>query len=398
MPRTPIYNDVTATIHSKLTGGELTVEQAKQLIGWEEEPEGKDWGDKYFLKDAYGKKVRLNNNTTNRPYRKGVAIRYAKEHLRRKWQLNGETLIFDRYGIAQNGQHRLVGFVLASQMLEQDKETWGDYGKTALTMPCIVVTGISEKRDVADSQDLGLKRSLGDVIFRNKEFKDNAEAQKKLSSILSVALRLVWLRAGGKTVSDAPHFPHSEALDFQDAHPRIQDAVEYIYALDSTDDETGRISKAVSLGYAAALMYLMGTMKTDTEAKKFSINDATWPKAEKFWKTFASGVSKGEGDVFHALRTRLSNVSSTSSSGRDEVCGTIIKAFQHFLEHGDNGSGIKSKDLTLKRGKNDNGKIVLKEFPRLGGIDTEVIPVVAEEAAEEPQDETQAEPELAAAE
>ena len=38
--------------------------------------------------------------------------------------------------------------------------------------------------------------------------------QKKVALVLSGAIRLVWLRTGGKQLSFATHFPHSEALEF----------------------------------------------------------------------------------------------------------------------------------------------------------------------------------------
>lgn len=396
MPKLAKYDKVEAIIRNEShNDGELTVDEAKELLGWQdEESSGKKFGEKFLFKDVLGNKVRLENNKTNRPFRKGIAHRYALEHLRRKWQLNGETLIFDRLGNAASAQHRLVSLVFASQMAGLNPDEWKPYLKgQPVTMPCILVFGVSDKDEVADTNDLGQKRTLGDVIFRNREFKGSDEAgQKAMSSILSHALRLAWLRVGGKTVSNAPHFPHSEALDFQDNHPKLLAAVEFIVGLDK-DDEVKRIGKYITLGYASALFYLAATSKTDLEefGKKGtkSINDSLWPKAEKFWTIFASGASKGAGDLFHYLRNKLDGISASGGAGRDEICATVVKAWEIFLEHGAD-SEVKPTQLNIKKKKTGKGKMALAEDPRFGGLDT-VIELAEEkeevEEVEEVQDE-----------
>ncbi|WP_230684294.1 hypothetical protein, partial [Streptococcus pneumoniae] len=87
-------------------------------------------GSDFLFRDLEGNKIRLKNNNTNRPFRKSLAIRYANEMLRRKWSLNGETIIFDSKDMCQSGQHRLVGLILAEQMRKDDdqKEEWEQYG------------------------------------------------------------------------------------------------------------------------------------------------------------------------------------------------------------------------------------------------------------------------------
>jgi hypothetical protein len=356
--------------------GELTVEEAKTLIGWTTEEEAEEeYGVEYKLRDPEGNKVRLLNNPTNRPFRKGLALRYANEILRGKWAFNGETMVFDRYGNCQEGQHRMCGFIMAEMLRKKNVEHWKAYGhRGPITIPCLLVFGISDKPEVVDTLNLGQKRSLGDVIFRNQDFGEMSEReQKKLANVLAGALRLAWLRVGGRLVSDAPHFPHSEALDFQDAHPRIQDAVNFIFNEDGgTGEEGKKISRYISMGYAAALMYLMGTSKTNPDEYAAngaeSIDYSLWAKAEKFWTIFGSGVSKGSGDLFHSLRTKLDNIDASGAMGRDEVCGTVVKAFVLWLEKGDKAEA-KPKDITVKRGKNDAGQVVLTEEPRLGGLD-----------------------------
>lgn len=384
MPKLENSNKVSVTIRSKEENGELTLAEAKELIGWQTEAEtGKEFGADFKVKDKQGNKVRLLNNPTNRPFRLSLAMKYASEMLRGKWQLNGETMVFDRKGHLQSAQHRLIGFILANQLLQNDPEAYPDLKKKELTVPCILVQGISEKKDVVDTLDLGTNRNLADVLFRNKEFgkKLTEKEQAKLARIYSVALRLTWLRAGGLNVSSAPHFPHSEALDFAEQHEGLKSAVEFVLAEDGSGDEKKRISKYVTLGYAAAMLYLMSASAT---AEGEELDYSAKAKAEDFWATFASGVSKGTGDLFQALRTRLANISASGAEGRDEICGTIIKAWELFIgKPAWKNQEIKVKDITVKR-KKDGDRFVAAEEPRLGGLDVKVeLEAVTDEQAEE---------------
>jgi len=253
--------------------GPLSVDEMKGLLGWEEEPEGKDWGDDYLFKDLNKKKIRLTNNKTNRPFRITLARRYGSEMLRGKWKLNGEPFIFDRFGMTQDGQHRGTGFILAEQERQLDPKYWaGEYGQRGpLSIDALIVTGISEKAEVVDTLGLGQKRSLGDVLFRRKEFAGIKEKeQKRLANVLGGALRLVWLRTGGKAITDAPWFPHSEALDFLQTHPDIVKAVETVFKMENGSGADGkRISTKLSLAYAAGMFYLMELQRrTRTSLKK----------------------------------------------------------------------------------------------------------------------------------
>jgi len=364
-------------------GGPLDVDSVKEFLGWEEEPEGKDWGEDYLFKDLNKKKVRLNNNNTNRPFRRTLAKRYASEILRKKWRVNGETFVVDRFGKVQDGQHRGVGLVFAEQERQSDKEYWAEnYGwKTAVAIDALLVSGISDKSETVDTLGLGQKRSLGDVIFRRKEFKTIGEKdQKRLANILSGAVRLVWIRTGGKSVSDAPWFPHSEALEFLESHPGIVEAVETVFKLEGGGGADGKkISRKLSLSYAAGLLYLMGTCGTDPD--KFEdggkVDRKHWKKAKEFWSSFADPDELGKGSPIMAVRNALERLDASGAMARDEIIGTVVKAFNAFLD----GKKVSSvKDVKVKRTKNkETGKIELGEDPRLGGLDR----VPAEEPEEE---------------
>lgn len=347
------YPKICAVLRAKhCKEGPLTVEDCKKMIGWTEEPEGKDWKKDFVLKDLYGRKIRLLNNPSNRPFRRPLADRYANEHLRGKWSLNLETVVLADNANVQQGQHRLVGLILGEQLRQIETGKWG---KTPLVFEVLVGYGVSRKPENANTYDLGAKRSLGDVIYRHEKFAKSLSDKKQrgISNVLSGAIRLVWLRVGGKQVSFAPHFPHSEALEFYGEHPVILQAVTDIVNLDEGEEGNQKcISSLVSLSYAAALYYLMA-------------NATSWVKALTFWKSFASGEGLQKGSPILSLRQLLTRTDASSGSKRDEIIGAVVKAWLCF----DNGGNATAKEIRVAK-KKSGDKFVLSEFPRIGGIDS----------------------------
>jgi len=396
-----IYPDLSCEFRTSRTKKPLTIADCKSLLGWEEEPaeEKKSFGADYKFRDVNGKKIRLNNNPNNRPFRIGLARKYANEVLRKKWECNGEGLIFDWFGNVQSGQHRLVGFIFAEQMRVKASATWKEKGwKGPITIDALLVFGIDPSDAVVDTLDVGQKRTLGDVVFRRQEFGDCKEAEaKKLANVLAIAIRLVWERQGGKVLSDAGHFPHSEALDFLEEHPKMIESAKFIYNLEGgTGADNRLISNFLALGFATGLHYLMSCATTDpdeyldlgVDCLDFELRE----QADEFWTHFAHGVGE-KGDVLFGLRNLLPRIEPAGAIGRMEVIGAVIKAFNLWVED----KPLKSANqLKVKAGKDDKGKKVLEEMPRIGGIDTERdIPVDEdegddgyEEEVEEPQDQT----------
>jgi len=371
-----VYPEVEVRLHQ---GGEaLVVDNMKQILGWTEEPEGAKWGSEYTLKDLEGKKIRLENNPTNRPFRMSLAKRYSAEILRKKWALNGETLIVDRMGHVQSGQHRGAGFILAEQDRKKNVEYWKTaYGwKGPVVLETLLVYGISEKPEVVDTLDIGQKRSLGDVIFRNQDFGDLGERdQKKVSNMLAGATRLAWLRSGGLNVSDAPAFLHSEALDFIETHTTLHEDVLFVFNEDGGSGVDGRkISFYISPGYAAALCYLMGAAKTSPEAYETegSIDTSLQSKAQEFWTLFALGAGLEKKNPILVLRNLLPKIDASGAMGRDEIVSSVIKAWNLWID----GKEATVKDVRVKKTKNEAGKMILAEEPRIGGLDVERLPPV----------------------
>ena len=334
--------------------GPLTTDDCRKLLGWTVEPEDGKWGKEYTLKDLYGRKIRLLNNPINRPFKRLLADRYASEHLRDKWSLNLETVVIAENGNVLQGQHRLVGLILAEQARSIDPKQWGS---TPLVYETAMGFGVSSSPDNANTYDLGKGRTLGDVLYRQHDFAKSTtdKQQRGLANILSGAVRLVWLRVGGQQVSFAPHFPHSEALEFKEKHPSIQRAVTQVGKLDDGEEGNEKcISSLLSLSYASGLLYLMAKAES-------------WEKAGEFWTEFASGEGLKKGSSVLSLRQLLLRIDASSGGRRDQIIGAVVKAWLLWIK----GKSGTSKEIRVVR-KKSGDKFVLAEFPRIGGIDSDV--------------------------
>jgi len=331
-----VYEEVSAEIRT------FTIDGAKELIGWGEEPDKAKWGKDYDLKDGEGTKVRLTKNTTNVPFRIVRAKRYKDVFLSDDgWELNGESIILDWFGTIGDGQHRLVGFILAG---EENPE---------LTFETAISTGVNP--DVIDTVNLGTKRDLKGVLARRRNLGENLTrtVNRQVAAIYAAATKLVWSRIQGETVSKQ-YFPHSVAFQTQGDHPRLLEACRFIYEENGGQGKAGkRISSKVSLGNAAAMMYLAGTS-----------DDDVWEKAEEFWVKFSSGADLGKESPILALRDGLIKISTGGGMGRDLACGMIAKAWLAY-KVGAEGTDVRVKMTTDKITKRKK----MAEYPRVGGFD-----------------------------
>lgn len=356
--------------------GELTVEQAMALMGWQEESENFEFGDLYLFRmtrtegsQRVKKKVRCLNNLENRPFKPNLARKYMSEILRRKWRMNGETIIIDEYGMVQSGQHRLIGLIWAEWERRSNPTKWKEFWAQPITIPALVFTGIDSSPETVDTIDQGAKRSAGDVRYRRRTFDTVGDReQAKMSRVLSYAVRLLWLRAGGMTVSYAKDFPISESLEFEDNHPKIREAVEIIWSLEG-GRKIKNISSYISPGYAAALLYLMGACQTDHVAydsvrEESAISFKAWELAEKFWEIFVLPESP-----LSILKYKLNGMLAGGAQQRDEICGTVIKAWNAWTD--DPERILTEEDITVKKSTDEDGYVNLDETPRIGGIDVE---------------------------
>lgn len=85
----------------------------------------------------------LERNKNNRKIRLYVVDRYARDMANGKWEINGDTIVFDESGNLTDGQHRLMAVV-----------------KAGVTVDMIAVYGIP----FSATKDIGLPRSIADNI------------------------------------------------------------------------------------------------------------------------------------------------------------------------------------------------------------------------------------------
>lgn len=87
----------------------------------------------------------MGHNLNNRNLREGIVYRTAEAIERGEWEVNGDTIKFDRDGVLLDGQHRLAACVLCGIPIK----TW-------------VIRGLEGK--ARDSVDTGISRSNGDIL------------------------------------------------------------------------------------------------------------------------------------------------------------------------------------------------------------------------------------------
>jgi hypothetical protein len=211
------------TPYLELASGDkaITVEYAKKLLGWTVEDDKEKFNANYLLKDFSGKKVRCSNNVTNRPLYMAVVKVLIQEILRKRWRLNGESLIIGSTGLILNGQHTLIALILAGQQWEKDPEAC-DQWTTEPTIDKAIVFGIDESDMTVNTMDTCKPRSLADVIYRSEFFSGiKAGDRQACARIADYAVRILWHRTGAGLDAFAPRRTHAESLDFIARHPRL---------------------------------------------------------------------------------------------------------------------------------------------------------------------------------
>lgn len=372
-----VYPEKSAVLFEKGTKkGPLTVEIMKELLGWEEETEQAKFGSDYLFKDKNNNKVRLTNNTNNRPFDPATATEWAMEILRDKWRVNGETMIFDRYGRVQSGQHRGVGLIFAWQMNEREPGRWERWTSEEPYMESFVIFGISADDEVINTIDTGKPRSLSDVIFRSSLFSDlDMRARARVAGDTAWAVKMLWRRVNADREAYMPRRSHSEAVDFLMRHPRLLDAVLHIYAEDDKGKLFSRISP-VPVSNASALLYLMGCSASDYSAyvdtnDESALDWSMWDKACDFFVDLA-----GDGAATKPLREALKEIDREQMLlAKQEALGTIVKAWLLFAED----EPITADDIHVLMTVDELDRPILAERPCVGGIDRFDAVVEAEE-------------------
>jgi len=347
----------TTKLNAKIAEGAkaITAKYAKELLGWEEEKDEK-FGTNYLLKDYEGKKIRCSNNMTNRPLSSSNYLALMQEILNNRWKFNGETIIISSKDSILNGQHTLIALILACQQWQKDREHWSEHWKSEPTIDKLIIFGVSEVDEIVNTLDTCKPRSLADVLYRSDNFSElTAKDRKRASYVLSFAIRLVWHRSGRSLDAYSPRRTHSESLAFVDNHPLLLDAVTHIIEEDCGTEQ--RLTKYLSAGAIAGMLYLMGVSTTESLEE---IDATNWDKATELFTLIAAGDLK-----MQPIRDALTKLHSEDYAVRDELCSVLAKAWLAFSS----GKEITAKALQLKYTKNEDGFKNLESITTVGGID-----------------------------
>lgn len=374
-PREVIFPKYDAKIYAGDKA--LTVEQAKKLLGWEEETEEnklKEW----TLKDENGTPVVCKNNDHNRPFTESWCRTIAQDILNRHYAPlgpNGETIIIGKTGRVLSGQHRLIALVLANQIWEgPQKFHWEEKWPTAPTMETFVAYGVDESDETTRTLDNVRPRTLSDVLFVGQDYgKYKGKDRKTLCNMMDYAVRLLWHRTGADCDAFAPKRTHSEALDFISRHPRIIRAVKHIFE-ENKEQIFGTGMKStirIGPGYAAGLLYLMGASTSDLDSYRNmdppgekKVKWDNWDRAEEFWVELAKGVKGELKPAIHAM-AGLANEETGTGGTMAERTAILCKAWNVFAKK----QKLRDKDVELERPPDEDGIPQLAECPTVGGID-----------------------------
>ena len=339
----------------------INEDRAKKMLGWMESdrPDSENW----MPRDIEGHFIQFEHNTKNRQLSETWCRTLAQDILGKNWVLNGETIIVGRSKQILSGQHRLIGLVLACQLWRRNPHQWKANWPTPPTIESIIVFNVEEDARHVRTLDNVKPRNLADVLFTSELLQDyNQAARRSMSRITDYAIRMLWSRTGAANAF-TPYRTHSESIDFIGRHPRIIECVKHIYDNNSSKG----IGNYLSPGYAAGLMYLMGSSATDGRKywlgkppQEDLLNLDRWDQATEFWSEFSAG------DSLKAVRKALDKLSSeeVDGVGYEESIALIIKAWLLYVE----GMPIKTA-IELHYITDEEGIRRLGEKPLIGGID-----------------------------
>lgn len=341
----------------------LIEEQAKAILGWQEETEEIKFDKNFLCVDYHGKKIRCLNNAHNRPYKHVRSKTWASETLKRNWKLNGENLIIGEFGSTLSAQHRLIGFILACQEWREDKSKWPEWKKQP-TMECSIAFGVKEDDATVNTIDTGDPRSLSDVLYRSEYFSDVADsAREKISAIADKCIKHLRYRVGGDINAHSPRQTHAMSLDFLERHPTILKCVKAVH------EHNGEkaLTTYIPLGIGSALMYLMATSASD--GKKYRENDpprekdldfSAYSKAEEFFISLAAGTKE-----FAAFRGEFQELKNAELDRNAEKQAILIKAWEAMQT----SKVITKEAIKLEFEIGDDMQKILVSAPTCGGID-----------------------------
>lgn len=346
----------------------LDAETARKLIGWRPAVEGQP----HVCLDRQGNRIATLNNTTNRPFYPNIAEACMLEILRRKFRYTGETIIVNRYGEIDDGQHRLIGLVWADEELALDRrkppasQKWSEYwpGDEKPYIEVLVAFGGDGEDETVNAINTGKSRSLQDVFYRSHYFVDLPHAKRlEAAKYAQYAVKFVWQRTKQAKYSFAPKRPHSESMDFTKRHEKLIECIKFVLIKPA-------IAPYLPLGTAAGLMYLMGSCATSLDDYLENpceevLNFKLWDKAKAYWSEMGNQMSRSLEPVKAAINDLP--VEYGGSLGREIRQAIIIKGWSQFVE----GEKLTRTNCEVELGHNRHNQPMLAEYPRIGGLDVD---------------------------
>ena len=197
--------------------------------------------------------VMLRKKNTNRTLKLSQLNRIKRALEQERWEINGETIIFDHAGQLIEGQHRLKAVV-----------------ESGYTIRTLVVRGIDRERFKTMGQ--GSKRTAGDIL---------GIQGVKNSRNIAAALRWVY------------RYEHDMMMN---AHPNVTDD-----ELADTITEHEAIIESLSFGVKAHSLAAPGMVT----ALHYLCSQRDKALANHFFWTFATGEHLEKGDAILVLRDRF---------------------------------------------------------------------------------------------
>lgn len=373
----------------------MTVEQAKMLLGWntrsqhladkKANPENTGKSDEELLDDFREENIFIvedmnkepcscKYNIGNRPFNRDHALELGQEHLQRRWRYNDQPIIIGRTKIVLDGQHTLIGFVLAEQERLRNPALYPQWDGP-LTMEVLVITGASEDEEVAITRDNTRARTLSDVINTSAIFADQRVPHKKrlMSKMLDAAIDLLWLRTRASKSVLHKYQTHAESLDFLKKHRKLEEYVRHIFKCNADN----KLSKMrLSPGQCAACCYLMACAESDNQDYNPSKGDEslTWATEKKALEFFDDLVKERLSAVQEALGM-LQDADSLRGGRSVERLAILANAW-NLYRYGEaiNKASLGCLDrppsgLKYRKDSNDNMILDTAEVRRFGEID-----------------------------
>lgn len=355
-PRTVVYPELQIGFR----GGDqaLTAEEAKTALGWRELRRG---GGEPMLVDYEDKKIFCDHNQNNRPFYMALAEKYAQEILRKRWRINGETIVVGKYGSILSGQHRLVGLILAVQAWYIDPDKYPEW-QTEPILETLLAVGVEETDDVINTLDGGQERTVTDVVYRAAYFADMVNADRRACSrACETAVRMVWDRTG-VTNAYGIEKTNKESIDMIDRHITLVSCVKHVFQ----ENVKNKIGKVLAVGYSSGLCYLMAVSNTDPASyysgnrDEVNMDFSALDRSYEFFVNLGSetGPLKVVGEV---LAEMLINCGDAGLTQRERIA-VVIKAW--------NAEGrVSPENLSLEYNTDEDGARHLRSMPTVGGID-----------------------------